>query len=326
MFRLDTTSHVTISWDVVLIFLIPAIIIAGYLFSRYILSFIAKSAQKFGEKAGTFSLSREYKLQRFVYQHPTHILTKFYWFVNNQIVALGLKRAGVSVVGYTIFWAFVALVLSVIVCLVAKLGIMFTPVVFLLLFVAVMILTRVAVSERMLRREADVMNAIDLIVPEIGNGVFNSIMMYRDNFTLSLRPDFEAFISNVQDRGMSFEAAMTILSDNLGYVFHDFAQKAVYYEAIGDKEMLVIFNDLIETNRLRRQLRSENETNFTTLKASFIVSTLMTFGYLLFLLFTDDFSRNFFIDSTVGKFLLIIMVMIVLLVLSYISTIKSRNI
>lgn len=326
MVHIEHASSIKLSWDVVLIFLVPAIIVVGYLFSRYILNFMANFTRKIGEKAGTFSVSREYKLQRFVYQHPNHILTKMYWFVNNQIVALGLKRSGVTVVGYSVFWAFVSVVLTLIVSAVAKFGLGFAPFLFLLIFVSTMIITRVAVSERMLRRESDVMNAIDLIVPEIGNGVFNAIVMYRNNFTVSLRPDFEAFISNVQDRGMSFEAAMTILSDNLGYVFHDFAQKAIYYEAIGDKEMLVIFNDLIETNRLRRQLRSENDAAFTALKASFLVSTLMTFGYFLFIIFTDDYSRNFFLKETGGKILLVCMVMIVLLVLSYISTIKSKNI
>jgi glycerol uptake facilitator-like aquaporin len=119
---------------------------------------------------------------------------------------------------------------------------------------------------------------------------------------------------------------MYILADNLGQVFQDFAQKAIYYEAVGEKEMLDIFSDITETNRLRRQLRSENEAAFLGLRSSFIASVVMTFGYFIFLMLTDDFSREFFLQKTVGKVLLIIIVLVVFFVLSYITTIKSKAI
>ena len=189
-----------------------------------------------------------------------------------------------------------------------------------------LIMTRVMVSERMEKREADIMNAVDLIVPEAGNGIKNAIITYKDNFAPSLREDFSSFITNIQDRGYTFEDAMYILADNLGSVFKDFAQKAIYYEAVGEKEMLEIFSDITETNRLRRQLRDENSAAFITLKASFVVSVLMTLGYFIFLMFTDSFSRNFFLQETLGKILLIIIIFIVFMVLAYISTIKSKTI
>ena len=65
---------------------------------------------------------------------------------------------------------------------------------------------------------------------------------------------------------------MYILADNLGMVFQDFAQKAIYFEAVGEREMVEIFADITETNRLRRQLRDENNNAFVTLKSSFLIS------------------------------------------------------
>ena len=141
-----------------------------------------------------------------------------------------------------------------------------------------------------------------------------------------MRDDFQAFITNIQDRGYSFNDAMYILSDNLGLVFTDFAQKAIYFEAVGERDMVEIFNDITETNRLRRQLRDENNNAFSNLKASFLVSAAMTFGYFIFLMITDDFSRRFFLTQTAGKFLLLVMVGVVFAVLAYITTIKSKTI
>jgi len=280
----------------------------------------------FGQKVGTYSVTREYALQRYVYQHRGSRLSRLYLWINEQILALGLKRQGVTPFGYFMFWGFVAIVSGTIIGISVGLGVVITVFLWVAILACLLIVTRVWVSERMERREADVMNAIDLIVPELANGVKNAILIYKDNFAPSLRDDFVAFIYNIQDRGYSFNDAMCILADNLGLVFVEFSQKAMYYEASGDQEMLDIFVELTETNRLRRELRDENSAKFTDLKVNFIVTVSATAGYFVFLMITDSFSRYFFLQATIGKVLLIFIVLVIFLVLSYISTIKSRAI
>lgn len=326
MFHMNTSTNWTVSADLIKLVAIAVAIFLIYFFSFQLQTAFAKFMKKFGEKIGVYATGKEFTYQRYVYQHSSSPISKLYNWVNNQLVALGLKRLGISVVGYLLFWAAISFLLVLIIDLVTQMGFLFFPIIYVVTFVAVLVMTRVLVSERMEMREADVMNAVDLIVPEIKNGVKNAIVTYKDNFAPSVRDDFQAFIVNVQDRGYSFEDAMYILADSLGLVFNDFAQKAIYFEAVGEKEMVDIFSDITETNRLRRQLRDENNSAFTSLKVSFIVSTLMTFGYFIFLMFTDDFSRKFFLTQTAGKFLLIIMVIVVFAVLAYISTIKSKSI
>lgn len=326
MFTVDTSSNWTVSSDLVKFVVIGIIIFMIYFFSFQLQVIFAKFLKKFSEKIGVYSTSKEYAMQRYVYQHSSSLIAKLYNWVNNQLVALGLKRLGVSVVGYLLFWAVISFIISVVLNLLTQMGVLFFPFMFLMIFVITLVMTRVMVSERMEMREADVMNAIDLIVPEVHNGVKNAIVTYKDNFAPSVKDDFQAFIINIQDRGYTFEDAMYILADNLGLVFNDFAQKAIYFEAVGEREMVEIFADITETNRLRRQLRDENNNQFAGLKASFVVSAGMTFAYFIFLMFTDDFSRTFFLTNTIGKFLLLVIVGVVFAVLSYITTIKSQTI
>lgn len=326
MFTVDTSSNWTVSSDLVKFVVIGIIIFMIYFFSFQLQVIFAKFLKKFSEKIGVYSTSKEYAMQRYVYQHSSSLIAKLYNWVNNQLVALGLKRLGVSVVGYLLFWAVISFIISIVLNLLTQMGVLFFPFMFLMIFVITLVMTRVMVSERMEMREADVMNAIDLIVPEVHNGVKNAIVTYKDNFAPSVKDDFQAFIINIQDRGYTFEDAMYILADNLGLVFNDFAQKAIYFEAVGEREMVEIFADITETNRLRRQLRDENNNQFAGLKASFVVSAGMTFAYFIFLMFTDDFSRTFFLTNTIGKFLLLIIVGVVFAVLSYITTIKSQTI
>lgn len=326
MFQMETTREVFVGKDLVILGLIVFTVIVLYFFSVQIQTFIAKLSRKFTEKLGIYSVTREYSLQRYVYQHRNSLVAKLYMWVNEQLIALGLKREGITPFGYLMFWALISCIIGIVTVFTLSLSLWMMPLLCIILFVCLLIMTRVMVSERMEKREADVMNAVDLIVPEVRNGVKNAIITYKDNFAPSLREDFAAFIANIQDRGYTFPDAMYILADNLGLVFYDFAQKAIYYEAIGESEMLDIFSDITETNRLRRQLRDENKGIFANLKTSFTVSSLMTVGYFCFLMFTDSFSRNFFLVEPYGQLLLIVIILVIFLVLAYISTIRSRAI
>ena len=94
------------------------------------------------------------------------------------------------------FWAVVAFIAATILDVVTMMGVAFFPFIFLMSYIVVLVMTRVMVSERMEKREADIMNAVDLIVPEVHNGVKNAIVTYKDNFATSVRDDFQAFITN----------------------------------------------------------------------------------------------------------------------------------
>lgn len=325
MFHVESTNNISIGKDLITIVIVIIACFSVYFLSYTLQGIVAKISSTIGKKIGIYTSDKDYQLQRYIYQHSKSPLTKLYNWVNQQLIALGLKKQGVTPTGYLTFWGLAAVLLGTVIGIVTHLG-LFTFFIWILCFILMLMLTRVIVSERIEKRELDVMNAIDLIVPEAGSGIKNAIATYIDNFAPSVRDDFRAFLTNINERGYSFEDAMYMLSDNLGTVFRDFAQKAIYYEKVGEKEMLDIFTDITETNRLRRQLRDENTTAFNTLKVNFLVSTLLTAGYFVFLMMTDSFSRSFFLQSMPGKVLLVAIIMIVFSVLGYISTIKSRSI
>lgn len=277
-------------------------------------------------KFGTLAVQKEHEIQRYVYQHRESPIAHLYNWVNQQLIAIGLKRQGVSPLGFVIFWGFASLALSVILGIVLQMNFFFTGSLWFVLWACMLIMTRVIVSEKIEKREGEVMDAIDLLVPEIHNGTKNAIIQYMDNFPLGIRDDFKGFVVNIQDRGYSFNEAMYILSDSLGHVFLDFAEKSIYYESMGEKDLLDIFTDIVETNRLRRHLREKNNKRFGELKITFVVSTLMTFAYFFFIITTDSFSRHFLLNTTAGNICLLVICIVIFGVLSFITTIKSRTI
>lgn len=320
---IDTTSKFTIGEGLVRIGLIVFVIVCVYVFGRSFLGRVGSSSKKARKKVANNMAGVNYSFQRYVYLHPKSPMSKLYWWVNSQLVASGLKRGGITPAGYIIFWVFMSAVASVVIKIVLNMGLGWVMFLTLAFFIMSLILTRVAVASKLETRENAVMNAVDLIVPEITNGVKNAIAQYKDNFDPLVQYEFQEFLTNIQDRGMSFEQSMIILSDSLGPVFRDFARKAIYFEESGE-QMAEVFADITETNRLRRQIREENNATFVGLKTQFVVSSLLCGGYFIFLMITDDFSREFFLESTGGNLLLICIIAVIFLVLSYITTIKSR--
>lgn len=311
---------------IILLITIVAIVAGVYFFSFQLQKFLSSAGTSISKKIGTFSTSREYAVQRYVYLHRSSLIAKLYNWINEQLIAAGMKRVGVTPVGYMLFWGTISAITAIVIGIICNLNVFLYVVIFFILVAVFLMATRVFVAGKMEKREADVMDALDLIIPEIGSGVKNAIARYVDNFSPSLQQDFKIFLSNIQDRGMSFEDAMFILADSLGNIFKDFAQKAVFYEALGEEDMRGIFDDIVETNRQRRELRYNNNLEFGVLRLSFIISAGITIGYFIFLMATDWFSRYFFLTTTWGNILLVAIVLTIFGVLSYIATIKSRAI
>lgn len=311
---------------IILLITIVAIVAGVYFFSFQLQKFLSSAGTSISKKIGTFSTSREYAVQRYVYLHRSSLIAKLYNWINEQLIAAGMKRVGVTPVGYMLFWGTISAITAIVIGIICNLNVFLYVVIFFILVAVFLVATRVFVAGKMEKREADVMDALDLIIPEIGSGVKNAIARYVDNFSPSLQQDFKIFLSNIQDRGMSFEDAMFILADSLGNIFKDFAQKAVFYEALGEEDMRGIFDDIVETNRQRRELRYNNNLEFGVLRLSFIISSGITIGYFIFLMATDWFSRYFFLTTIWGNILLVAIVLTIFGVLSYIATIKSRAI
>lgn len=300
------------------------IVVVVYFFSFQIQKMFVMGGSKLAKKIGTWSVSREYALQRYVFINPGSIIASLYNWVNEQIIALGLKRYGVTPVGFAAFWCLISGVLTILTWWLMDLGIFLLIPLYVVVTMLTFTMTRVYVSNKIISRELEIMDAEDLIIPEIKCGVQNAIMRYLDNFSPALQPDFRAFVTNITDRGYSFNDAMYILADSLGVTFKDFAQKAIFYEAAGEDDMVDIFTDIVETNRLRRELRTENQAVFAELTTSFIVSTGIVAVFGGYMLLHDDFTYNFFFNNEIGKVIFLSMFVIVLGVLSYITTIKSR--
>ncbi len=296
-----------------------------YYFSYQLQLVFSNMVNAIGTKLGYYSKEGELELKKYVFLHRSSLVAKLYWFVNDLIINMGMKVSGVTPLGFLLFWAIIALILSVFCTVILRLGFIGVIPLFFILLVFEIVLIRVSISEKIERREACIMDAVDLIIPELRNGVKNAILFQKQNFSPLIVDDFNEFDINVNQRKMSFNDAMMILSDNLGMLFRDFAQKAISFEQSGDLDMLDIFVEIVETNRLRRELRDINNVRFSAIRRDFIVSSALMVAYAFYAMATDKFTRVFLTSTTFGKFIVIFMFADTIAVLAFISMIKSKS-
>lgn len=248
---------------------------------------------------------------------------KFYQFLKDIIVNLDLEKDNVTPVGLLTFIVSTALCGAFAFSFIVGAGNLFF-LAFIALFFFVLVLFYFFSLLRHEKKEMEIMDAEDLIAMDVKGGVYNAIVRYRNSFHPHIRPYFEEFIDNIQEKGYSFRDAMLKLNERLGPSFSEFAQKAILYEEKADEDMDDIFSSIVEINRHKRTLRYENNLRFNALRWEFIIAVLVIAAYGVFSTLMDPFLHKFFTEYFLGKLLIIVDIVIVTLVLAYLSSIKSK--
>lgn len=249
---------------------------------------------------------------------------KVYHFFDELITNLDMKKDNVTVTGLLVFIVSLSLAGGIVLAYIMSSFGLLLPIT-AAFFYLVVVLLRFGGLMQYEQREAEIMDAVDLLVSDIRGGIYNAVLKYKDSFHPNVRPYFMNFIDDIQNKGYSFKQAMGILNDRLGSNFTDFAQKAVLYEDKADETMEDIFSSIIETNRQRRTLRYINNVKFTELRTQFIVSFILIVGYAVFSALFDPFIFQFLTQNYFGKCLLIGDIVVVAFVLSYLASIKAKS-
>lgn len=239
------------------------------------------------------------------------------------IVNLDMSKDNVTTVGLLLFMASTSFVLAF-VCSLFLSSMILSLLLWVVLFYLIFVLFDFVSLLRFEKKEADIMDAEDLIAMDIKGGVQNAISRYKDSFNPRVKPYFTSFLDSITKRGSSFEAAMRELNVKLGDHFDDFASKAIMYEKDADGDMDDIFSTVIEMNRIRREVRHNNNIKFNEMRLQFIVALGLVGILASYLTFTESFIRAFLLGTFWGQALLVLDVVIVAGVLAYMAKIKAR--
>lgn len=263
------------------------------------------------------------RLERMSNVRAESIPVKINNYFKEIIVNLDLTKDNVTPTGLVTFIGSISLAGTLVLSFFIKDVLLVVPM-FFALFYFIVVVFRFMGLMKFEEKEAMIMDVEDYIASDIKDGVLNAVQRYHKSFHPKIRPYFDEFIDNVIMKGFGFKRSMLILNDQLGYTFNSFTTKALLYEEKADDDLVEIFSEIIETNRIKRELRAENNDKFNSLRVNFIVSFGLIMGFGLFSVFTDPYMYNFFLNTFLGKVFIVADLVLVAFVLSYIAGVKSK--
>lgn len=302
----------------------------GYcaLYSRKVLERLFRAREKTGavyyKVLGRRVRRASVQMERAASLNKKGRLYKMYMFFEDMILNLDMSKDNVTVTGLLIFLVSISFSIGLIVTFVMDSFMLLVPVTLAVLYLLVTVF-RLAALTKYEKREAAIMDAVDLLVSDVKGGVYNAVSRYMESFSPLVKPFFFEFVDDIREKGYSFEQAMRGLNAKLGMNFTDFAQKAILYERKADENLDDIFSSIIEMNRQRRTLRYINAQEFAKLRSEFIVCFLMIVGYALFSALLDPNILYFLTHLFIGKVLVVVDIVIVAWVLSYMAAVKAKS-
>ena len=250
----------------------------------------------------------------------TFAKSKFYKKIEQIIFDLGLND--VTVEGFLFFLIFISAIASCILLLFSR-SIPFSILGGIAILIFIYTLTYMSASEGHFKREFAIMDAIDLIIVNMKDGVLKAVKENIDLFHPLVKPDFEMFVADMYEYKIPVEEALESLGDRLGPSFTKFKEKAKEFEAKGRAGMLETFQDDMNENMYRRMDLRELMDTIREANLGFALA-MGVCGFLSFAIFgTSEKLRLLVFTTTGGRIILMINIILIVGSFAYLQHLRE---
>lgn len=241
---------------------------------------------------------------------------KLYRFLSDLIIDLNLEHTGIR--PYELLWVTVILTLTGtgLLCklLFGSMALLVVLGPILVLAVFCIMYTRANIAHD--TRIESVLEAENIICNNIKIGVVAAVRESLDVLPDAVRDDFKDFVSNVEQRNTHIKTALLELNMKLGGIADDFIKKCIVFELEETHGVAGMFQDIVEINQIRMQMRIEMKRKFEEVTSSFVMGAAMIFGFLLGVLVIFPDVRGYYFGNIIGN--IIIAIDVLLLVIEYV--------
>lgn len=284
-------------------FLYMVFFILNIRFSKLLKGLSRKSLRFTGRmvKAQEDKFSREYEIGLVTNKTKKY---KIYKFLNELTIDLGLKRQDIT--PYELLFLMIvggillALAFGVIIFGSVILGIVAFPIAFAGVVCGCYTKANLAHDARI---EA-VIEAENIISNNISGGVKVAVTNSLDALPKAVKNEFKDFLNNLQDM-MFITVALMDLNNKLGSISDEFIQKCIKLELEEEHGTVGIFQDLVEMNNIKSQLRLQMKRSFEEVTTEFIIASCMILVFLVGVLVIYPFVRNLYLNTLIGQLLIL---------------------
>lgn len=249
---------------------------------------------------------------------------KSYQFLNDLTIDLGLKIQGITPYEFLFIILVVSLMLSlsfgILVFGSLLLGVLAFPIVGAGVLCAAYTKANIAHDARI---EA-VIEAENIISNNINDGVIVAVKQTIDSLPKEVKIEFKDFLNNIEDNTYIVTALLD-LNNKLGTISDDFIQKCIKLMTDEEHGTAGIFQDVIELNNIKSQLRLSMKKSFEVVVTDFVISTFMILSFLIGVLWIYPVVRNFYFTTLVGQLIILADILILIGEFVYITLLRAQD-
>lgn len=250
---------------------------------------------------------------------------KSYKFLNELIIDLGLKRMGATPYEFLFICTVGALVIAILLCQIVFNGLWMIILIFPITLAAIICILYTKANVAHDARIENIIEAENIVCNNIKGGVVKAVRDSINVIPRDIRTEFEDFLDNVEHKNYHIKTALLALNNQLGSVSDDFIKKSIVFEMEEEHGIVGMFQDLVEINNSKMQLRTEMKRNFEEIVTNFIVGATMIFVFLGGVLALYKDVAQFYFKNPIGQLLLSIDALILIGEFVYITYLRAQE-
>jgi hypothetical protein len=251
---------------------------------------------------------------------------KIYRFLNDLIIDLGLKAQGATPYGFLFIVGVITFIGDILLCELLFGSLIIALVLFPVILCGVMcvLYTRANVAHD--KRIEAIIEAENIICNNITSGVLVAVKQSINVIPNEVRGEFKDFIDNVESKNFHVRTALLELNANLGSVADDFIKKCIVFETEEEHGLAGIFQDIVEVNNIKMEMRIEMKRRFEEVKQSFIIGATMILIFLGGVIAIYQEVREFYFTTLLGQLILAVDLLILIAEFVYITYLRAQEV
>lgn len=251
---------------------------------------------------------------------------KFYRFLNDLTIDLGLKQKGATPYEFLFIVAVIVAIVTIAFCelLFGSLAMAFIMFPITLCGSLCVLYTRANVAHD--RRIEAIIEAENILCNNINGGVLPAVKSSINVIPVEVRGEFRDFIDNVESKNFHIKTALLELNNNLGSVADDFIKKCIVFEMEEEHGLAGVFRDVVEINTIKMEMRIEMKRRFEEVKDSFIMGAAMIIIFLAGVIAIFEDVRGFYFNTLLGQLILAVDLLLLISEFVYITYLRAKEI
>jgi len=250
---------------------------------------------------------------------------RIYRFFNYLIIDLNLKQIGATPYEFLFLCIVGSAIITLIICQVLFANLWMSIIMFPIVFAAVICILYTKANVAHDDRIEAIIEAENIICNNIKDGVIVAIRNSINVMPNKIRGVFKDFLDNIEHKNYHVKTALLELNNQLGSTADDFIRKCIVYELEEEHGIVDMFQDIVEMNNIKMEMRIEMKREFEKITTDFIIGASMIIAFLAGVLAIYPAIAKFYLKTSIGQIIIAIDALLLIARFVYITYLRAKE-